>query len=351
MISKEEKMIAGIIPYGREPAAHDHSIRPNWTDLAINYNSAPCNIDTAIIVTAWFGQRPFLRPTLESMRLTGKFVICAYDPPVHAWSGDKDFREKMPPYDLFLIPHCWVHKHVTFDNPKRVGWFWDVRYAQGIIKSFPQFEYVFTVNGDCPWEKPEKVNDLIAYMGDNDVMAVTAEPNKIHTCAVLYRIEAFNAIVDYMYEYHKVPIPGSYSPENIFTEAIRKLNLKEKVVEKQPMEPGDGSVDHYSRYNQPNTWNDIVGYRNIGAEFITAVVERFEPPEKKFIDFRFFDDVMTQYHGHLLKYYETGDKRYLHMCWDYNEESWYDRLHYPLEYYGDEPILEGGDGRDGRRQI
>lgn len=343
MISDEEKRVAGIVPYGAPPLAHDDTIRPNWTDLAINYNSRPCEMDTAIICTAWFGQRPFLKYTLRSLRMTGKFVICAYDPPVSPWSHSNEYLVNMPSFDMFLLAHCWVHKHITFDSPKRVGWFWDVRYAQGIISSFPNIEYVFTVNGDCPWEKPEGVNDLIAFLEDSDVMAVTAEPHKIHTCAVLFRKEAFNKIVDYMYEYHKTAIPGSYSPEGIFTEAIRQLGLKEKVVPKQPLEPGDGTVDHYSRYNQPNTWNDIVGYRNIGAEFLTAVIDGLEPPDPKFLDLRFFDDVFSQYNQHLLKYYETGDRRYLYMCWDYNEDSWYDRLHYPLEYYGKEPIIKEGN--------
>jgi len=295
-------------------------------------------MDTAIICTSWFGHRCFLKSTLTSLRMTGKFVICSYDPPILPWGDQKEFSERMPSYDIFLLPHCWVHKHITFDSPKRVGWFWDVRYAQGIVKSFPNIKYVLTVNGDCPWEKPEGINDLIAFMGDSDLMAVTSQDNKIHTCAVLFKVESFNQVVDYMYKYHKVSIPGSYSPEDIFTEAVRQLELKEKVVPKQPMEPGGGSVDHYSRYKQPNTWNDIVGYRNIGAEFITAVIERLDPPERKFIDFRFFDDVFCQYHNHLLKFYETGDRRYLYQCYDFNSDSWYDRLHYPLERYGKEPI-------------
>lgn len=340
MIQELEKRIAGILPYTQEPVAHDFSVRPNWSDLSINFNSSPCKTNAAIICTSWWGHRCFLKASLTSFRLTGKFVICSFDPPVLPWENEEKFKQFMPTFDLFLLPHCWVHKHITFDSPKRNGWFWDVRYAQGILTSFPNIEYVFTVNGDCPWEKPENVDDLIGFMEGADIMAVTSEPNTIHTCAVLFRKAAFNRVMDYMYEYHKTSIPGSYSPESLLTEAVRELGLVEKVVPKLPMEPDGLSVDHYSRYRQPNTWNDIVGYRNIGAEFLTAVIERMEPPEKKFIDFRFFDDVYSQYNQHLLKYYETGDRRYLHMCWNENEDSWYDRVYYPLEYYGEEPIYK-----------
>ena len=340
MITNIEKRLAGIIPYGQEPVAHDHSIRPNWLDLEVNYNAAPCKMDTAIICTSWWGHRCFLKSTLTSLRLTGKFVICAYDPPVTSWSSETAYKQYMPPFDIFLLAHCWVHKHITYDSPKRNGWFWDVRYAQGIVKSFPNIEYVFTVNGDCPWENPEGIDDLINFLGNADLMAVTSEKSCIHTCAVVYKKEAFNKIVDYMFEYHKVAIPGSYSPELLLTEAVHELNLVEKVVPKMPMEPDGIGVDHYTRYRQPNTWNDFVGYRNIGAEFLTAVIERKEPPEKKFIDFRFFDDVFSQYNEHLRKYYETGDRRYLHMCWDRNEDSWYDRVHYPIERYGKKPMKQ-----------
>jgi hypothetical protein len=28
------------------------------------------------------------------------------------------------------------------------------------------------------------------------------------------------------------------------------------------------------------------------------------------------------------------------MAWDHNEDSYYDRVYYPIEYYGKEPICE-----------
>jgi len=246
----------------------------------------------------------------------------------------------MPDLDMFLAAHMWVHKHVTYEEPKRNGWFWDVMYAQGVIKNFDNFEYVFTVNGDCLWEKPEGVDELIELMGDADLMSVSSDYNTIHTCAVLFKRKAFMRIIDYMAKYHKVSIIGSYSPEKLLFEAVEILDLKEKKVPKQPEEPGQpGNVDHYSRYKQPHTWNDIVGYRNIGAEWLTALIERFEPPEKEFIDFKYFHTLHADSSTNALKFYETGDKRYLYMAWDQNEDSFYDRTYYPIERYGEEPII------------
>ena len=61
MISDTEKKLAGIIPMTETPAGWDDSIRPNWIDLSINYNNIPCQSDTVIIVTSWWGHLPFLK--------------------------------------------------------------------------------------------------------------------------------------------------------------------------------------------------------------------------------------------------------------------------------------------------
>lgn len=338
MISEEEKKLARIVEFGKTPSAHDHSLRPNLVDLSLNYNNIPCKSDTAVICTSHRGHLPFLKSTLTNYRQTGKFVICSYDPPSAAWYTDNYHQANMPDLPTFLKAHMWIHKHLTYEEPKRNGWFWDVYYAYGVIKAFENFKYVFTVNGDCIWEKPDGVDALINLMGGNDLMAVSSDINTIHTCAVLFKREAFIKIVDYMFDFHKTSIIGSYSPERLLIDGVKQLGLKELKVPNQPMDP-NGSVDHYSRYSQPSTWKEIVGYRNLGAEWLTALIERYEPPEKEYIDFKFFKVVFTDCTEHIMHYYETGDRRYLYMAGDYNEDSFYDRVYYPIERYGKEPII------------
>ena len=341
MITNEERRLAGMLPFKETPSTRYHHIRPSFVDLSLNYNNMPHKSNAVIICTSHRGHLAFLRHALRQYRETGKFVICAYDPPQNPWDSDDYFETNMPDKSMFLAAHAWVYKHITYENEKRNGWYWDVRYAQGIVRNFEYFEYIFTVNGDYVWEKPEGVDELIALMGDADLMAVTSDHNTIHTCAVLYRRKAFMDIMDYMSEYHKISVIGSHSPEKLLIQAVKALGLKELKVSKQPIEPEDERhVDHYTRYRQPNTWNDIVGYRNIGAEWLTALIEGKEPPEKKFFQFRHFDAIWSWCTSHVKKYYETDDRRYLHMSWDWNEDSWYDRVDYPLEYYGPEPILE-----------
>ena len=338
MLTDEERRTARMVSFGEEPSAHDHSQRPNLVDLSLNYNNIPHKSNAVIICTSHRGHLTFLKGALRSYRETGKFIICSYDPPATAWYEDKYFDDNMPDLETSLAAHMWIHKHITYEEPKRNGWFWDVRYAQGVVRNFDNFKYVFTVNGDCIWEKPEGVDELIKLMGDHDLMAVTSDEGTIHTCAVLFKREVFMRVMDYMAEYHKTSIIGSYSPERLLLQAVKQLDLKELKVPNQPIDPVDGSVDHYTRYKQSHTWNDIVGFRNIGAEWYTALIERYEPPDKKHINFKFFKAIFAHCSEHILQYYETGDRRYLYMCWDRSEDSWYDNVYYDIKYYGDEPI-------------
>jgi len=116
----------------------------NWYELSMNHNSIPYNSDTAIIVTSWVGHLKWLKATLTNYRLTGKFVILSYDFPFYAWSGaaGRDLDLMLPNAGILLLPHAWVSKHQTYDCDKRNGWFWDVKYGQGIVKLFDNFKYV-----------------------------------------------------------------------------------------------------------------------------------------------------------------------------------------------------------------
>ena len=341
MISEEEKKLCGLESLNEHIPSNSHyEIRPNYVDLSLNYNCLPYEKNVAIIVTSYHGHLLWLKSTLSKYRQTGAFVICSYDDPFKAWIIDNaDSYKSLPPPDIFILPHSWVFKHITYDNDKRCGWFWDVIYAAGIISSFPNIEYVFTVNGDCVWEKPEGMSELISIMGDGDLMSVSREGNTIHTCAVVYKIEAFRKLIRHFTDVYAVPTLAFHSPEAILLKAVKILDLKETIAPEQPMEPDIDSVDHYSRYNQPSTWKNIVGYRNLYAEYITSGIERKEPVEKKFLDERYTEKYCsTAGQQVLLKYYETGDRRYIYQCWDRSEDSWYDRLFYPVEHYGKEPI-------------
>lgn len=316
----------------------------SWYDLSYNVNTIPCDTDTAIIVTAWFGQLKWLKSALESYRKSGAFVILAYDNPFYPWipPTPHDIIRCMPNMNHYVLANSFVLKHLTADSNKRNGWFWNIRYAQGVIKSFPNIKYVYHTNGDCVWDKPEGLKDLKAFLGDNDIMAGQTSGDVLHTADVIYKKEAFDKVVDYMYDIMRIPILGSHSPEVMLRNAVVDLKLKVLTAPKQPLDPKDGSVDMYARYGQDSTLKDLVGFRNVFAEYETM---GNEGKEMMFLKPYFDDYENCIYWGGeeketICQYWKTGDRRYLYKFWDQWEDSDYNRLYYPLEAYGKEPILE-----------
>lgn len=350
MITDLEKQLAGIVPFRGDISSYLHDRKTcavNWYDLSLNFNSTPHKSDVAILVTTWMGHLRWLKYTLTNYRLTGKFVICAYDLPLYGWSVGTAQRDvHLPRIDHYLLAHSWLHKHVTYDADKRNGWFWSVRYAQGIIKQFSNFKYVFCVNGDCLWEKPDGIAEILTLLGDADLMANSTEskpgsPGNIHTASVIYKIDAFNAVVDFMAEIMRVPILGAQSPEGMLRLAVSRLNLNEQIAPQQPIYPADGSIDHYTCYGEPSTWREILGYRNLYAEQETACIERLEPLPKEYIDdYQDYLYLPSYERATVCNYYKTGDRRYIYQWWDQSETSWYDRLYYPIESYGPTPIYD-----------
>lgn len=346
MMNKEKLslMSAGLLPWAQNYGQGMERRGPDdlsWYDLSINLNSAPYEPDTVIILTAWMGQLKWLKAALEGYRKSGAFVILAYDNPFYAWQplNQQEILRCMPNMTHYLLANAVVMKHVTYDADKRNGWFWSVRYAQGLVKQFKNFKYVFVTNGDCIWDRPEGLPAVKDLLGDYDLISGQSNDNVVHTASVIYKVEAFHKIFDYMAEIMRVPIIGSHGPEVMLREAISDLGLKLLHAPKQPLDPSDGSVDMYARYDQDSTWKDLLGFKNLFAIYETQGNEGKEPLDKKYVDL----SMGAVYFGGeewetICQYWITLDRRYLYKFWDQWEDSDYNRLYYPIEYYGKEPI-------------
>ena len=315
----------------------------SWYDLSL-LNALPAEKDCAIIVTAWQGQLKWLESTLRAYRETGAFVILAYDHHLFPWAkpGPQDMLRSMPNYKHYQLANSVVYKHPTADASKRNGWFWSVRYAQGILRSFPNIKKVYLTNGDCLFQKPEGFSDLLKLVDDCDLISGQTTTNgTIHTANVLFKREAFDKIFDYTEGLMHVPVIASRSPERNLLEAVRKCGLKLGLPPQMPLDL-DGTVDPYCRYGQESTWRSMVGFRNLFAEYEQAANDGLElmwlkPYNDNFMDWLYWSGEERAF---ICKYWETGDRRYLFQFWDAGEPSDYDRLYYPLEHYGKEPILE-----------
>lgn len=318
----------------------------NWYDLCFNLESFPFYTDTAIIVTSWSGQLRWLMKTLQSYRLTGKYVILAYDNPFYTFEqsckSTDYWLKNMPRPEHYMLAHSVVVKHKTTDNSKRTGWFWNAYYAKGLVNLFPNIKYVYITNGDCIIEKPEGMKDLIALLGDADFMSGQSEEGRtIHSADMIFKVEAFNKLLDYMAERHKVPVWGSISVECLINDALRKLDFKLKHAPKQPIDPSDGSVDYYCKTGVDSTFRELIGFRNLYAEQEYRENNALEPLSREyfdnFMDWAYMPDGLK---ATLCKYYDTGDRRYLYKFWSEGEDSSYNRIFYSIEDFGKDPIYK-----------
>ena len=340
---------AGLKPFsyniGNSTEIREHG-EPNWYDLCFNTESFPFQTDTAIIVTSWAGQLRWLKKTLQSYRLTGKYVVLAYDNPFYAFESSNRstdyFLKNMPRAEHFLMAHSVVFKHKTIDNNKRTGWFWNAYYAKNLISGFPNIKYVYITNGDCILEKPEGMDDLIKLLGDADFMAGQSEEGRtIHSADMIFKVEAFNKLLNYMGERHKVGVWGSVSVETLINDALMKRIVTVKHAPKQPIDPKDGSVDYYCKYGGESTFREVIGFRNLYAEQEHRENNALEPLSKEyfddFMDWMYMPDNLKD---NICKYYETGDRRYLYVFWHWGEDSWYNRIFYTMKDFGNEPIYD-----------
>jgi hypothetical protein len=308
-------------------------------DEKFHLNNPLVNSNMAIIVTSYHGHSMFLKYTLEKYMESGKYVICSYDS-----YGKSDI-----PSDIWKIPHSWVFKHETYGAGKRNGWLWDIVYGSGIVNQFSNFEYVFTTNSDCVWDKPKAIEYLCHIMGDADIMSASSN-GTIHTCNVIWKRDCFLDFVSHIRMKLKDNIPASYSPEVLlrdwakgFTKLGMKINIKTAPI--QPIYPDNhtyaSAVDHYSSYNQESTWKNILGYRNLGGEHKASCIEHLEPVPKKYIDLRNGGEFLSTHERQtLFFYYISGDRRYLYKYWAEGEDSYWNRRYYPIKYYGEKSLLD-----------
>jgi hypothetical protein len=238
------------------------------------------------------------------------------------------------------IPHSFVFKHRTYGAGKRNGWLWDIVYGAGVINNFNNIKYVFCVNSDCIWDKPEGLKDIIDLLGDADLIASSIN-STIHTCSMIFKVDAFRSFVHYVTETLKNIVPDSFSPEAVIRDWKNEYSIKTKVPPVQAKFPEghihDGQVDHYSSYHQDSTWKRLLGFRNLGGELRHSSLEHLEPPDKKYFDIS-DRHYYSQHELVLLEYFKTNDRRWLYKFWAEGEDSFWNRRYYPIEYYGEKPL-------------
>jgi len=292
--------------------------------------------DTVIIIPTYDGHLMFLKNVLQQYIKTGKFVVCSYDR-----------HTENVPNDILDVPHSWVFKHKTYGADKRNGWIWDIIYAAGLISEFQNVKYIITANGDCVWDKPENIKDLLNMISYSDILSASCDSNLIHTCNVVWKRPCFLSFIEYIKFHLRNNRPESYSPEVLLRDFMKEERERfyNAPVSKQPIYPKghryEGKIDHYSSYNQDSTFKELVGYRNLGGEHKASCLEHLEPVERDYFDLRQGGKFLNQHERNtLLNYYTNNDRRWLYKYYAEGEDSYWNRRYYPIEYYGDKVLKD-----------
>jgi hypothetical protein len=306
---------------------------PDMTKELLHENVFPTKAKIGMVFTSHSSHLPFMKYALEKFReIDDMYVIGAYDP--RTTNPHHETLMYLPRPNMWHLAHAWVFRHSTWTGfPKRHGWIWLQMYASSILKRFENIEYIFTGNGDCVWDKPEGVYELIDLLGDNDFMSGqswtrhTDNFDFIHTCTVMFKRDAYFHFMDYIYD--KILNPNSkeldglnqpetagLNPESMINRWSRNNDIK---WEHAPIQPyNKEGHDMYCEEGSESTWKNIIGFRNLGAEINYRCHHGMEPLDPKYFDLTldpklyFNDHVKNTLH----KYYTTGDERYLRMWHD-----------------------------------
>jgi hypothetical protein len=294
-------------------------------------NNFPMHAKIGMVFTCYFDHLRFMEYALRQYRkIENMFIVGAYDARhMNPDAPDKN-KWKLPFPEIFYLAHMWVFKHYTWSGfHKRNGWNWSHMYASSILKSFDNIEYIFTSNGDCTWERPEGVYELIDILGDNDFMSgqsyVRHTDNFVfqHTCTAIFKRDAYFNFIQFMAEELAKSDTAGVSPESLLQRWLREKNIKYIHAPIQPTYP-NGDHDMYCEAGGESTWRNTIGFRNLNAESAYRCHTRQPPLDQKYYDLR---EPQTYWGDHdkntLHKYFITGDKRFIQMWHD--QDPWQPR--------------------------
>jgi hypothetical protein len=292
--------------------------------MSVEINQFPFNAKIGMVFTTYTDHMPFMKYALIQYRqIKDMYIIGAFDPRLVT---DKSNDRNIPYGNILSLAHSWVFKHQTYGgHAKRHGWIWSHIYASSILRSFENIEWFISANGDCCWDKPQGIYQIIDMMEKDEIDFMSGQSftrhtdkfNFIHTCSMIFHRDAYWDFIDYVFE----KIEGekdtvSFSPEGLIQQWLRKNDHWQwKHAPIQPKYP-NGDRDFYCECHSESTWRDVLGFRNLEAEKTYRQMEKLEPLDPKYFDMRDEKWYKDQDKG-LLKYYNDGNKKHLDQWYRY----------------------------------
>ncbi len=304
-----------LIRSGRWLEATDEEWQAQYDSVKTVVDRTMANDDWAVnikkkvgvLLTSHYGNRPYLKGSVESHKKLGFWTVLAYDNFIDPAAPDIDYNQFIPPKDIMELVDTFLMSHHQTWGGVSYPYMWLLKLASGLML---HFDYVLCNNGDCILEKPEGFPKLLEAMGDADLMSTgPVLEREIGTAGLLIRSSALFKIANHLID-HVVPFEEYEKSTQEFgnTEgriavAVRELGLKIKEVEppynEQCHVPGVGF------------WAETVGFRHIHGEHNHAYKNKKIPPPVQYFDERFMGGEFAQ----IKAYWETQDIKILEDWW------------------------------------
>lgn len=258
--------------------------------------------DLCVIIPTHRYHRPWLKACLTCIQKLGYFSILAYDNPFHQGQLKRQIETLLPHPDVLSLADYLSFKPKTLHSGVTVPHMWNMLFAVNQAYSLG-FEYIFCMNGDFIMERPENFEKLRDMIGDAEMFPLAWNPKK-PSCGTA----AFIAKTENQFKFWRYFAKTLYQPKG---NAEARLGRYYKENNLKILHFEEGPLSHQMP-NEKSTWYKTVGLRHLHAEHKIRRWKKMEPVESKYFDTRYLNGNERKT---LLKYWQTGDKKFLEMWW------------------------------------
>jgi len=262
--------------------------RFTWCDKHIAFKYLK---EIGILLTSHPGNRAFLKASVETHAQTKLWITLVYDNYFDPERKDVSWDHVMPSREVIDQVNAFIVGPYQKWGGVLYPYFWLLKLG---LAAMDDFEYIYSANGDCIVEKPEKIFELLERMKQEDADFISsgwwdeegARP-VFNSTGFIGRTQAIREMMRHFSEGF-IPLKAYESTcqewgncEGRMGRAIKDLDLK--VVK---LENPKNEQLHEKYYGD---WCKILGFRHVHAEHNIwwRDKETRVPPELKYYDPKF----------------------------------------------------------------
>ena len=203
-----------------------------------------------VLVFSYDRHLNYIERCLDSLKPLDYFTVLAWD------------RGKLPPVEVLQKVDYFSLKHLT-SSGVTVSWLWHSFYTAHLAS---HFDYIFSMSGDCIFEKIENLPQIFEMMGNHDIIPYWQDKNRVGTMAWICKTEPYQKIINWIWREWDTPtdLPGHMAEARVM-HAVKNygFTIAHKPVHFDYRLPPD-HVDNRGR----GLFGEVLGMRHLQYEDI-----------------------------------------------------------------------------------